>query len=315
MRPIVAFVHSPKEKDTAIWLSTLQSAMPSIMISDLKYLSEEERYQVKVAIVTSPNAKDFATLPNLKWIQSLWAGVERLLKIVPDETIALVRLIDPQLAETMAEAVLAWTLYLHRDMHKYAQQQANKEWIRHDLVSATNQTVGILGMGYLGLKAAKRLQENGFNVIGWKRSKNVTDLGIQTLSGEEGLSQITARSDIIVVLLPLTGQTRGLLNRDFFNMLKSGASLINFARGAIVEEQALIQALETRRLKHAILDVFLKEPLPKDDPLWTNPHVTILPHISGVTNQQTASQVAANNIKAYFESNEIPQSVSRKTGY
>ncbi|MDX1809976.1 MAG: glyoxylate/hydroxypyruvate reductase A [Sulfurospirillaceae bacterium] len=315
MKPIVPLIHSNSGKNASRWLDTLRSAIPFANICEIKDLSEDELSQVEVAIVANPNPEDLLALPNLKWVQSLWAGVERLLAELPNDDVAIVRLIDPQLAETMAEAVLTWTLYLHRDMPEYIQQQAKKEWIRHDLVRASDRTVGILGLGHLGLRAAKRLHDNGFNVIGWKRSKNLTDSGIETLIGEEGLSEIASRSDIIVVLLPLTPQTRGLLDRHFFSALKAGASLMNFARAAIVDEKALLEALNTRKLKHAILDVFLQEPLPKSDPLWMNPNVTILPHISGETDKQSASQVAAKNLKAYFDSGEIPRSVSRETGY
>lgn len=315
MKPIVPFIHNLSDKDVQTWLMTLQSAMPFARICQITNLSKDELKKVEVAIVANPTPSDLAALPNLKWVQSLWAGVERLLAEVRDEQISIVRLVDPKLAETMSEAVLAWTLYLHRNMPQYAKQQANKEWKPREVLIPSEQTIGILGMGHLGLKSAKKLHENGFHVLGWNRSQNLSDSGIETLSGNEGLVTIAARSDIVIVLLPLSEQTRGLLDEHFFDGLKQGASLINFARAGIIEEQALVNALETRRLKHAVLDVFLKEPLPKNDPLWTNPNVTILPHISAPTNKQTASQVVAKNIRAYFDSDEIPPSVSRKKGY
>jgi glyoxylate/hydroxypyruvate reductase A len=315
MNPTVPFIHNLNSKDASTWLVALQSAIPFANICQVTDLFENELEKIEVAIVANPNPTDLLTLPNLKWIQSLWAGVEQLLDKSINDKISIVRLIDSELTETMAEAVLAWTLYLHRNMPQYTKQQVKKEWVRHDVLMASEQTIGILGMGHLGLRAAQRLHDNGFNVLGWNRGKNLLDLGIETLSGYEGLSKIAACSDVIVILLPLSPLTHGLLNQHFFNDLKHGASLINFARAAIVDEQALVKALDTRQLKHAVLDVFLSEPLPKNDSLWANPHVTILPHISAPTNKQTASQVVAKNLKAYFDSNEIPKRVSREKGY
>lgn len=313
MNPIVPFVHSLTEKDASVWRMALQSAMPNINICQLENLSTSERESVEVAIVANPNPSDLLSLPNLKWVQSLWAGVERLLDELSNKEISIVRLIDPQLAATMGEAVLAWSLYLHRNMPEYAKQQAKQEWIQHDVVMASERTIGILGLGHLGAQAAKRLKDNGFKVLGWNSGKDVPN--IENFSGDEGLLKIASLSDIVVVLLPSTPQTRGLLNNHFFNQLKHGASLINFARANIIDTQSLVEGLDTRQIKHAVLDVFLHEPLLKTDPLWRNPYITVLPHISAPTNKDSASQVVAQNISDYFDSNKIPQSISRKAGY
>ncbi len=313
MNPIIPFVQSITDKNASVWLVQLQLALPNVNICHIENLSESERKSVEVAIVANPNPADLLTLPNLKWVQSLWAGVERLIDELPNKQISIVRLIDPQLGETMAEAILAWTLYLHRDMPKYAKQQSVREWIEHDVVMASERTIGILGLGHLGEKAAKRLLDNGFNVVGWNRGKKLQN--IETFSGDEGLLKVASLSDILVVLLPLTPQTNGLLDKHFFSQLKHGISLINFARADIIDAKALEVGLETRQIKHAVLDVFLQEPLEVTDKLWRNPHVTVLPHISAPTNKHTASQVVAKNIRTFFDSNKIPQSISRETGY
>ncbi|HIP44415.1 MAG TPA: glyoxylate/hydroxypyruvate reductase A [Sulfurospirillum arcachonense] len=313
MNPIVPFVQSLTNKNASNWLIELQSSMPNINICHIEELSESERKYIEVAIVAKPNPIDLLTLPNLRWVQSLWAGVEKLIDELPNKQISIVRLIDPQLGETMAEAVLAWTLYLHRNMPIYKKQQSSQEWIQHDVTMASEQTIGILGLGHLGQKAAKRLLDNGFNVVGWNSGKNLQD--IETFSGEDGLLKVATLSDILVILLPLTPQTSGLLGNSFFSQLKHGASLINFARADIIDVKALEIGLETRQIKHAVLDVFLQEPLERTDKLWRNPHVTVLPHISAPTNKHTASQVVAKNIRAFFDSNKIPQSISREIGY
>ncbi|MFB0922958.1 MAG: glyoxylate/hydroxypyruvate reductase A [Paracoccaceae bacterium] len=314
MKPIVPIVHSLTDDKARAWSKALQIAAPEVDLRSLPDISESERRNVVVAIVANPDPAQLASFPNLKWVQSLWAGVERILNELPDEGVQIVRMIDPQLGDAMAEAVLAWTLYLHRSMPKYAAQQTEQVWLQHDLVTAAERSVGILGLGHLGLKSAERLQQNGFNVLGWSRSAK--DLpGITTFNGPNGLAPFAAQSDIIVVLLPSTPQTRGLVGQQFIENMKTGASLINFARGDIVAVDALTEGLETRQIEHAVLDVFAVEPLPKEDPLWGNPHVTILPHISAPTNKRTASAVVAKNIVEYFTTRKIPVTVSRRDGY
>ncbi len=312
-KAIVPFIHRLTKKDELDWLKEFQKAMPNINICSTETLSKKERKSVEVAIIANPRPIDLMDLPNLKWVHSLWAGIEHLLDELTNDKISIVRLIDPQLAETMAEAVLAWTLYLHRNMPEYIQQQRKKEWKKHDGAMASETTIGILGLGQLGQKAVERLKDNGFKVLGWNRGKRISDL--ETLKGYDGLLEVASLSDILVILLPSTPKTRGILDSNFFSKIKQGASIINFARANIIESKSMLDALSTRRLKHAVLDVFLNEPLSETSPFWNNPYITVLPHISAPTNKHTASKIVAKNIKLYFKSNKIPQSVSRQIGY
>lgn len=314
MKPIVPFVHSLSEGVALAWADALQGAAPDIDIRFVTDISQAELSKVEVAIVANPDPAALTSFPNLKWVQSLWAGVERILREMPGDEVQIVRLVDPQLGDTMAEAVLAWILYLHRSMPTYAAQQAERIWLQHELRTASERTIGILGLGNLGLKSAERLTQNGFNVLGWSRSAK--DLpGVTTFNGADGLAEIAAQSDIIVVLLPSTPDTRGLLDARFISNMKRGGSLINFARGDIIERDDLVRGLETRQIEHAVLDVFAVEPLPETDPLWGNPHITILPHISAPTTKRTASEVVATNINGYFTTGKMPTTVSRKAGY
>jgi glyoxylate/hydroxypyruvate reductase A len=314
MKPIVPFVHSLTDSDSLAWAVALRAAAPDLDIRFAAEISPQERSLVAAAIVANPDPADLTAFPNLTWVQSLWAGVDRILREMPDDKVQIVRLIDPQLAETMAEAVLAWTLYLHRSMPAYAAQQAKRVWLQVDLPTASERTVGVLGLGHLGQQAARRLQQNGFNVLGWARSaKDIA--GITTLNGTTGLHQIAAQSDILVLLLPSTPQTCGLIDADFIKTMKPGGSLINFARGDIVVRDDLIHAVTAGQIGHAVLDVFTVEPLSDTDLLWNHPAITILPHISAPTNKRTASGVVALNLAAYFATGKIPETVSRKDGY
>jgi glyoxylate/hydroxypyruvate reductase A len=310
----VPFIHQLTNAQEAMWLDALRVAAPTLHICRLADLTQSERDAVCVAIVANPNPAELSDLPNLGWVQSLWAGVERLLQELPQKNIDIVRLIDPQLGDTMAEAVLAWTLYLHRDMPRYAAQQQRAIWAQHVLPLASDRTVGVLGLGHLGAKAAQRLAANGFNVLGWNRSvKQVPQ--VETLSGLDGLNNIAARSDIIVVLVPSTPQTRGVLGKEFLAQIKPGAAFINFARADIIDNEALFAALNDGRASHAVLDVHHIEPLPQTDPAWDQHNLTILPHIAAPTHLQSAARIVSANLTEFMVNGTIPPAVSRDTGY
>jgi len=311
-KPIIPFIHSLSEMAAEAWMRALKAAMPGLRIALLAELSNEERERTEVAIVVNPDPRDLAVLPNLQWVQSLWAGVERLLAGMPDPSVRIARLIDPHLAETMAEAVLAWTLYLHRDMQRYAAQQRVAEWHQHDLLTAAERRVSILGLGQLGQAAAARLHDNNFDVRGWSRSPKAIE-GIQIFCGD--LSPLLEETDILVILLPSTNNTRGLLNGEALDRLPHGAQIINFARADIIDTPALLDRLASGQIDHAVLDVFAHEPLPSDDPLWRDPAVTVLPHTSAPTNRTSAARVVATNLQGWFDDATMPATVSKRDGY
>lgn len=311
MLPFIAHPDSPFEAE---WIAALQAAMPDETIVPFGALDAAARASCTFAIVANPRPQDLRCLPRLQWVHSVWAGVERLLADLADLELKIVRLVDPQLAQTMAEAVLAWTLYLHRDMPRYAAQQRKRQWLQQDYVRPQHKTVSLLGLGALGEAAARRLLAAGFRVQGWSRTPRTIE-GVHCYAGQEGLATLLASTDILVCLLPLTHQTMGLLNDATLGLLRPQTGLINFARGAIIEDQALQRALESGAVGHAVLDVFASEPLPADSWHWTHPQVTVLPHISAPTDRQTASAIVAQNVARYRRTGEIPIAVDRGRGY
>ncbi|MHC5306039.1 2-hydroxyacid dehydrogenase [Bartonella sp. LJL80] len=314
MHSPIAFLSRYAEPEAQKWIATLSKVMPNEKIVSFNGLQPNEREQVEIAVVANPDPAELGALTNLRWIHGVWAGVERMVGELPLDAPPIVRLIDPSMTHAMAEAVLAWCLYLQRDMPTYQRQQLAKEWRPQPYRPATEWTVGILGMGELGQAAAKLLQAPGFKVAGWSRTlKNIS--GLDSYHGAQGLQQILAASDIVVCLIPLTEETRGLMDQKHFAMMKKGASLINFARGPIVNAEAMLAALKTRHLNHAVLDVFNIEPLPETCPYWHNPHVTVLPHIAALSNPETAAKIVADNIKRWRDTGKLPQTVDRQRGY
>ena len=296
------------------WLKILKKKLPKERIVKFSNLKKSDYKKIDVAIVANPNPTEVKKLLNLKWIQSVWVGVEKLVESFKSERVKIVRLVDPEMNRTMSEAVLSWVLYLHRDMHFYQVQQNKRVWKEADYIKPSKKIVSIIGLGELGSASAAKLIENGFNVCGWSRGKkNIKK--VKSFTGELGLKNMLKQTDILVCLIPLTRNTKYLLNYKMLSYLKKGASIINFARGAIINAKDLVKHLNSGTIKHAVLDVFEQEPLPKTSILWKHKNVTVLPHISAHTDMDTASSIVCKNIKMYRLKNRIPKSVDMVRGY
>lgn len=311
--PFLSALGAPASANAA-WLGALRAAMPGREILPIAELDAKARAAAKYAIVTNPDPLEVATLPNLQWVHSVWAGVDGLLRGIPNPAFKLVRLIDPQLSQTMAESVLSWVLFLHREIPIFQAQQRQTLWQPRPAVNFSARRVGVLGLGALGALAARRLAELGFDVLGYSRSPR-TIPGVRSLHGESGLPQLLSESEIIVCLLPSTPATKGLIDARMLAHMRTGASLINFARAAIFDDAALRNALDSGRLVHAVLDVFEPEPLPQESWHWRHPKLTVLPHCAAPTDKTTAAAIVARHIAQYDASGQIPVSVDIALGY
>ncbi|NBU54605.1 MAG: glyoxylate/hydroxypyruvate reductase A, partial [Proteobacteria bacterium] len=296
------------------WLKVLKKKLTKERIVKFSNLKKLDYNKVDVAIVANPNPTEVKKLVNLKWIQSVWVGVEKLVESFKGEKVKIVRLIDPEMNRTMSEAVLSWVLYLHRDMHFYRVQQNKRVWKETDYIKPSNKVVSFIGLGELGSASVAKLIENGFNVCGWSKGKKKISK-VKSFTGQLGLKKMLNQTDILVCLIPLTQKTKYLLNYKTLSFLKRGASIINFARGGIINAKDLVKHLNSGKIKHAVLDVFEKEPLPKTSALWKHKNITVLPHISAHTDMDTASSIVCKNIKTYRLNNRIPKSVDMLRGY
>ncbi len=314
MKSIVPFISSLPKADIDQWLKVLKKKLPKERIVKFSNLKKLDYNKVDVAIVANPNPTEVKKLVNLKWIQSVWVGVEKLVESFKGEKVKIVRLIDPEMNRTMSEAVLSWVLYLHRDMHFYRVQQNKRVWKETDYIKPSNKVVSFIGLGELGSASVAKLIENGFNVCGWSRGKKKISK-VKSFTGQLGLKKMLNQTDILVCLIPLTQKTKYLLNYKTLSFLKRGASIINFARGGIINAKDLVKHLNSGKIKHAVLDVFEKEPLPSSSDLWKHKNITVLPHISAHTDMDTASSIVCKNIKTYRLNNRIPKSVDMLRGY
>ena len=288
------------------WLPLLERALP-----EDQFLLEAEE-PIDVALVAKPPPGTLGKLGGARLVQSLWMGVENLLAdpALP-RRVPLARLVDPGMVAAMSEIVLAHVLDWHRHLFLYRYHQAQGTWRPLEQKLASDRTVGILGLGVLGADAARKLVALGFRVAGYSRRPKEIE-GVRRVTD---LQLFLEQTDALVCLLPLTPQTRGILDKDNLKRLRQGACVINLARGAHVVTADLIAALDSGHLSRAYLDVFDEEPLPPKSPLWRHPAVTLTPHIAALTEPRTAVPVIVENIERVRRGQAPLHLVDREAGY
>ncbi len=287
------------------WHDALRVAMPEI---DL--IRDPDPQARAILFAPGGPVADFSPFRKALIVQSLWAGVER---IVGNATLTqpLCRMVDPGLAQGMVEWCCGWALRRHLQMDRYAQDGI---WRNAEVPPlAASRSVTVLGMGELGRAVAQALTGLGFRVTGWSASGRPVP-GIEVLAGD-ALPQALARAEILITLLPDTPETRDLLNAERLAMLPKGATVLNPGRGTLIDDAALIAALNAGRLGHAVLDVFRTEPLPVAHPFWAHPGVTVTPHIAAETRPESAAQLVADNLRRARDGQPLCYLVDRQRGY
>ena len=295
------------------WKKVLEAGLGPIDFRMLKRLGNTD--DIEVALAWKAPAGMLASFRNLKMIVSLGMGVDHLLA---DDTlprgVPITRIMDDGLIGQMSEYAIYWALRHHRDIDKYTASQRATTWKPEEFVDTIHRRVGILGLGSIGQDTARKFAALGFPTAGWSRTAKTLP-GIETFHGQEGFTRLLARSDILIVVLPLTRDTHGIMNAKAFAALPNGAYFINMARGGHVVDEALLAALDSGHLSGTTLDVFNQEPLPADHPYWRHPRVHVTPHIAGDTNPRTASPGVIENIKRLQSGQPLIHRVDPKTGY
>jgi glyoxylate/hydroxypyruvate reductase len=298
---------------TVRWRPLLGALMPE---HEIRYWPDiGDKAAIKYALVWQPEPGLLATLPNLKAIIGLGAGIDHLLRdpALP-RAVPIVRLVDPYMTDAMSEYVVLSVLRLHRQDLDYLAQQRAGIWQEREQKNAAERPVGILGFGTLGRDAGRKLKALGFPVAGWSRGPQEV-AGFATYAGPPGLDALLAQSEILVCLLPLTGETAGILNAANFARLPRGAGLVNAGRGGHLVEGDLIPALDAGQLSGAVLDVVREEPLPPDHPFWRHPRIILTPHIAAETHPPTAASIIREALRRFEAGLPVDNCVDLARGY
>jgi len=308
----MTFLYKGDARRGAVWAEQFARKMPHVPFSIWPDVGNAER--VRFLAAWEPPARIDQAFPNLEVLFSVGAGVDQFdLSALPPE-LKVVRMVEPGLTACMCEYVSWAVLSLHRDVPQYLRQQRRGQWQAHPVRPASSRRVGVMGMGNLGRAALAQLRQLGFDCAGWSRSRR-NDPGIRCYAGEAELSEFLARTDILVCLLPLTPETRGILGRRIFDALPPGASLVNAGRGGHLVQPDLLNALERGQLSAAILDVCEPEPLPQGHPFWDHPRIWLTPHVASATQSETAAESLLDNLRRHEVGLPLEGVVDRSQGY
>ena len=292
------------------WIRELRKALPDAQIDAWAPGAPQADH----AVVWTPPQQMLDEQPRLQGIFNIGAGVDALLKLRLPREAKLVRIDDGGMAVQMAEFVCHALIRHFRELDCYAEAAREGEWTYRRPRERADFAVGIMGMGVLGQRVAKAVQQFEFPVNGWSRTSRPV-AGVRGFSGNEQLGEFLAASRVLVCLLPLTPDTRGILNKNTLAQLQSGAYLINVARGGHLVEEDLIALLDAGQLSGATLDVFQTEPLPAEHPFWRHPRITVTPHGSARTlRDETVAQIA-HKIRAMQRGEPIAGVVDAARGY
>lgn len=307
----MAFLFNSDAARAAVFRQAFARELPDL---EFYHCSESIDPQKVRYLLTWNVPDDVSRFRNLEVLFSLGAGVDQFKPETMPGHVNLVRMVEDGIIRMMQEYVVLGVLTLHREMLAYREQQGRGLWQALATPQATDRRVGFLGLGTLAQAAIDRLKLFRFPLAAWSRSKKVVE-GVTCFHGDDQLGDFLAGTDILICLLPLTEQTKGILNARLFSFLPVGARLLHVGRGPQLDQGALMEALDCGHLAAAMLDVTDPEPLPESHPLWSHPKVIITPHIASVTQPHTAAQSIIENIRRHRAGQNPIGLVDRTLGY
>lgn len=309
----MAILYADDPADAGAWDEAIRTLDPAL---ELRFWPDAGNPRdIDFAIVGGRAPGDLRGFPNLKAIQSTWAGVNYLLadtNLPADRPLA--RMIDQGLTVSMTEYIVLQVLDTARAGPRLRAAQRERRWLDLSPVAPETITIAVLGLGTLGIDAGRPLADLGFTMRGWSRSRKKV-AGIKSYAGEQEMRECLQDANILICLLPLTDDTRGILNTATFAPLAQGAVLIHAARGAHLVEADLLAALDSGRLSRAIIDVFAPEPLPSEHPFWRHPKITVTPHVAAITRAGTGAADIVENYRRALAGRTLINQVDRVKGY
>lgn len=310
---MTVLLFSSPEDPPALWVPALREALPDVEVRVAPEIGNPA--EVDYALVWKPEPGFLASLPNLKAIFSIAAGVDHILSDPQrPKQLPVVRMVDDYLKDMMSEYAILGVLHFHRYMPKYQAQQRAQKWDRGWPLYTPETQVGVLGLGEIGAHVARRFAGLGFQVHGWSRTpKQVA--GVVCHHGEAGLAAMLPGCRYLVGVLPLTPATRGVFNAKTLAALPKGAVVVNLGRGGHVVDDDLLAALDSDHIAGAFLDVFNAEPLPAGHPYWTHPKVNVTPHVAGELVPKSCAKSVAGNVRRHQKGEPLRYVVDLSRGY
>lgn len=297
--------------DMSHLIPVLQVAAPDVLVVKQ---DDPKAQEAEVAVCWNPPPGFLARLPKLRLIHAIAAGVDNILADPLLPPVPLCRVVDPAHARGMCEYVSWGVLYYFRQFDLVLRNQQLGKWFRPEQKLPASCRVGVMGLGEIGRRVANDLHASGFSVRGWARQERVLP-GVEIFYGQQQLACFLNGCDILVCLLPLTDETRGILSQKTFSSLPHGAKLIQVGRGEHLCMTDLEAALSSGQIGGAIVDVFEKEPLPADHPLWRVPNLMITPHMASTAQSETIAAQIANNVHRLIQGEPLCHEVDRHRGY
>jgi len=298
-----------------VWKKAFKEAGIDSEILTVNDLTDSNVESVKYVIAWAPPQGVLKRFSNLKYIFSIGAGVTHITDD-PEapEGVPIVRLQDDMLILDMSCHILHWVLHFHRFYYQYGHYQKEQKWLRHRYCDNSDKRVGIMGLGQTGQDACRRLAGLGFDVTGWARSPKAIG-GVRCLHGNDQFDELLKSSDILINLLPLTPETENILNADSFNKMPAGSFVINCSRGASINDDDLLAALDSGHIEAAALDVFRIEPLPQGHPYWEHKNVFVTPHAAAPSNEGSAARFISGQIRKAMDGGTPAPIVDIQRGY
>ena len=291
--------------DNSQWQAALAELLPDMPVYTYPDIPNTD--SIQYALVWNHPQGDLQQYKNLRCILSLAAGMEHLMNDANLPDVPMVSLGDPAMSRDMANYALYWVMDIHRNYDHYRDQQQQQNWQRIDTEMTSEFSVLVLGLGRIATLVSQTIQQAGYRVKAWD-FKNKQAEGIDTFAGNEALSALLPEADVVVSCLALNDRSEQLIDNKFLSKMSDHASIINISRGAIIDEAALMTALNRGHLQRAVMDVFAVEPLPTGHELWSHPKVRVTPHMSGPTYARSAARVIVDNIKR-MENGQNPEPI------
>jgi len=307
-------LYAGKLADADAWRDMLLSLRPDLDLAMEPSTCDPSSVDI-LLYEPSGTVNDLRLYSGVSAIQSLWAGVETLLRneTLPKEP-PLLRMVENGMTEGMTDYVVGHVYRAHLGVAAQQRDQSTQIWGNTHPPLSQDRKVGIIGLGALGRDAAETLSRSRFDVSGWSRSLKEIE-GVRCFSGKAGLSDMLSETEILVLLAPLTPDTENLMNAAAFSQMPHGAHIINASRGPIIDDDALLAALDSGQIATATLDVFREEPLPQENAFWSHPSVMVTPHVASVTRMKSAAQMIIEQVERFETGQPFLHMVDRERGY